>query len=101
MVVFIIYSIIFRYIFRFVVLSDKIFYISMDFFKRCCFCFSNTSDVRCIADSNKENGRVDVKDDEEESVEDGKTPTFAVLLHGSLKVENMVAVVKVGYVFYF
>lgn len=36
----------------------------------------------------------DKKDPEEEG--DGKTPSFTVLLHGSLKVEGMVALVHVG-----
>ena len=37
----------------------------------------------------KEGGKEVVKDSEE----DGKTPSFCVLLHGSLKVEKMVAIV--------
>jgi len=35
------------------------------------------------------------KEDEEEA-EDGKLPSFTVLLHGSLKVEGMVALTRVG-----
>lgn len=38
---------------------------------------------------NKEGGKETAKDSEE----DGKTPSFCVLLHGSLKVEKMVAIV--------
>ncbi|XP_071105029.1 integrator complex subunit 14-like [Haliotis cracherodii] len=34
--------------------------------------------------------------EEEEELDDGKTPSFTVLLHGSLKVEGMVALTKVG-----
>ncbi|XP_053405722.1 integrator complex subunit 14-like isoform X2 [Mercenaria mercenaria] len=34
--------------------------------------------------------------DEEEEAEDGKQPSFTVLLHGSLKVEGMVAVTRVA-----
>lgn len=35
-------------------------------------------------------------EEEEDAAEDGKTPSFAVLLHGSLKVESMVAVTRIG-----
>ncbi|KAK7501745.1 hypothetical protein BaRGS_00007176 [Batillaria attramentaria] len=35
-------------------------------------------------------------EEEEDSTEDGKTPSFAVLLHGSLKVESMVAITRIG-----
>lgn len=35
-------------------------------------------------------------DEEEDVTEDGKTPSFAVLLHGSLKVESMVALTRIG-----
>lgn len=34
--------------------------------------------------------------DEEEELDDGRTPSFTVLLHGSLKVESMVAITKVS-----
>lgn len=47
------------------------------------------------------------KDDSEETVnetesstEDGRAPSFCVLLHGSIRVENMVAVVQVGPTWY-
>lgn len=35
---------------------------------------------------------------EEEEEDDGKSPSFTVLLHGSLKVEGMVALTRVRYV---
>ncbi|KAL8613427.1 hypothetical protein ACOMHN_057147 [Nucella lapillus] len=49
-------------------------------------------------DSNKENGKPggSKAEEEEEGTDDGKTPSFAVLLHGSLKVESMVAITKIG-----
>ncbi|XP_070542502.1 integrator complex subunit 14-like [Ptychodera flava] len=34
--------------------------------------------------------------EEEDTVDEGKTPSFCVLLHGSLKVENMVALAQLG-----
>ena len=34
------------------------------------------------------------KEDDEDTQEDGKTPSFTVLLHGSLKVEGMVAIAR-------
>jgi len=40
-------------------------------------------------------GEKGAKDEEEESQDDGRAPSFTVLLHGSLKVEGMVAVVRV------
>lgn len=36
--------------------------------------------------------------DEDSSNEDGKQPSFCVLLHGSLKVEGMVAICHLGWV---
>ena len=36
------------------------------------------------------------KTEEEEAQDDGKVPSFTVLLHGSLKVEGMVALTKVA-----
>jgi hypothetical protein len=36
------------------------------------------------------------KEEEETAQEDGKIPSFTVLLHGSLKVEGMVALVQVA-----
>jgi hypothetical protein len=41
-------------------------------------------------------GKKDNENGEETSTEDGKIPTFTVLLHGSLKVEGMVALTQVG-----
>lgn len=35
-------------------------------------------------------------DDEGSTSDDGKTPSFCVLLHGSLKVEGMVALCQIG-----
>ncbi|KAJ8960176.1 hypothetical protein NQ318_003899 [Aromia moschata] len=50
------------------------------------------------ATSKPENGAlktdVDVTDDD--TTEEGKTPSFCVLLHGALKVENMAALVSLG-----
>ena len=56
--------------------------------------------VSKLSDDNKEG----INDKEETSgtfgitEEDGKTPSFCVLLHGSLKIEKMVAVVQLRYV---
>lgn len=36
------------------------------------------------------------KDEEDDATEDGRIPSFAVLLHGSLKVESMVAIVRIA-----
>jgi hypothetical protein len=47
--------------------------------------------VHYITESSGEKG----KEDEDET-EDGKQPSFTVLLHGSLKVEGMVAVTRVA-----
>ncbi|XP_076444143.1 integrator complex subunit 14-like isoform X2 [Babylonia areolata] len=49
-------------------------------------------------DSNKENGKHGgaKTEDDDDGTEDGKTPSFAVLLHGSLKVESMVAITRIG-----
>jgi hypothetical protein len=46
-----------------------------------------------------ENGKTVDKDSKEattEDTDDGKAPSFTVLLHGSLKVEGMVAIAQVG-----
>ena len=48
------------------------------------------------ADGKEKEGSKDVNKDSEE---DGKTPCFCVLLHGSLKVEKMVAIVSLELVF--
>ena len=40
------------------------------------------------------------KEEEEDQPEEGKVPSFAVLLHGSLKVESMVAVARIGHRWY-
>ena len=37
------------------------------------------------------------EEDEEDTEEAGKAPSFTVLLHGSLKVEGMVALVQLGW----
>ena len=37
------------------------------------------------------------KGSDDDDPDDGKTPAFTVLLHGSLKVEGMVALVEIGY----
>ncbi|ESO88197.1 hypothetical protein LOTGIDRAFT_206942 [Lottia gigantea] len=42
------------------------------------------------------NKEVKVEDEEDSIIDDGKVPAFTVMLHGSLKVESMVAVTKVG-----
>ncbi|XP_013403665.1 integrator complex subunit 14 [Lingula anatina] len=44
----------------------------------------------------KEESKADGKDEDEDGTEEGKTPSFTVLLHGSLKVEGMVALVEVS-----
>ena len=45
----------------------------------------------------EENGNSENKEEEEDDgTEDGKTPSFTVLLHGSLKVENMVALAELA-----
>ncbi|KAK7115448.1 integrator complex subunit 14-like [Littorina saxatilis] len=56
------------------------------------------SDSNGGEDTNKDGTKsAGVKTEEEEDgTEDGKTPSFAVLLHGSLKVESMVAITKIG-----
>ena len=41
--------------------------------------------------------KTDEKDNGPSASEIGSTPSFCVLLHGSLKVENLVALVNVGY----
>ncbi|KAL4228241.1 Von Willebrand factor A [Mactra antiquata] len=46
-----------------------------------------------VQDSNGDNIK---KEGDEDDGDDGKIPSFTVLLHGSLKVESMVAVTKVG-----
>ena len=49
------------------------------------------------SDTKQENGETKKENEsEEDSTEDGKNPSFTVLLHGSLKVEGMVALTQVG-----
>ena len=43
-----------------------------------------------------DSGESEKTKEDEDSQEDGKVPSFTVLLHGSLKVEGMVALTKVG-----
>ena len=40
-------------------------------------------------------GKSSKAEEEEESHDDGKTPSFTVLLHGGLKMESMVAVARI------
>ncbi|CAG5114553.1 unnamed protein product [Candidula unifasciata] len=49
---------------------------------------------RGAADKDKEN-KSGKSEEEDETLDEGKTPSFTVLLHGSLKVESMVAVTRV------
>lgn len=46
--------------------------------------------------SNNENVPIKPEIDEENVSDDGTTPSFCVLLHGALKVENMAALVTLG-----
>lgn len=46
--------------------------------------------------NNKENVNLVIMDNEEDPTDDGKIPSFCVLLHGALKVENMAALVTLN-----
>lgn len=53
--------------------------------------------MHLYSDTKQENGDSKKETEtEDDSTEDGKTPSFTVLLHGSLKVEGMVALTQVG-----
>ncbi|CAG2223853.1 Integrator complex subunit 14 [Mytilus edulis] len=59
----------------------------------------STKNIKKMEESKQENGEVEKENENEEepaSTEDGKVPSFTVLLHGSLKVEGMVALTQVG-----
>lgn len=58
----------------------------------------SNKDLKKAGESKQEDGdgKKDNENGEETSTEDGKIPSFTVLLHGSLKVEGMVALTEVG-----
>ncbi|GFR69232.1 von Willebrand factor A domain-containing protein 9-like [Elysia marginata] len=50
---------------------------------------------RSMKDRDRENGGNSTSEEEEDSHDDGKTPSFTVLLHGGLKMESMVAIARI------
>ena len=60
--------------------------------------YKKVMNALCVSDISKDGAKLGgIKmEEEEDGTEDGKTPSFAVLLHGSLKVESMVAITKIG-----
>ena len=59
---------------------------------------NRSSEYFCHISSTDSTESDKAKAEDDEAMDDGKVPSFTVLLHGSLKVEGMVALTKVAYV---